>query len=103
MPSIASARRCSGLLPTHPQYAALKHALELTPKTEVDKVNRIRLNMDRWRWLPRDLGERYIIVNVPAYHRGAGRERRRPSRSHVRSRGRDQDPDAAADGDWRPA
>jgi murein L,D-transpeptidase YcbB/YkuD len=57
----------SGLLPTHPQYAALRHALEVTPKTEVDKVNRIRLNMDRWRWLPRDLGERYIIVNVPAY------------------------------------
>jgi murein L,D-transpeptidase YcbB/YkuD len=56
-----------GLLPTHPQYAALKHALEITPKTEIDKVNRIRLNMDRWRWLPRDLGDRYIIVNVPAY------------------------------------
>ena len=56
-----------GLLPTHPQYAALKKALELTPKTQIDKVNRIRLNMDRWRWLPRDLGERYIIVNVPAY------------------------------------
>ncbi|NUT01148.1 MAG: L,D-transpeptidase family protein [Sphingomonas sp.] len=56
-----------GLLPTHPQYVALKKALELTPKTQVDKVNRIRLNMDRWRWLPRDLGERYIIVNVPAF------------------------------------
>ena len=66
-PSIASARRCTGLLPTHPQYAALKKALELTPKTEIDKINRIRLNMDRWRWLPRDLGERYIIVNVPAF------------------------------------
>ena len=45
----------------------MRKALEITPKTEVDKVNRIRLNMDRWRWLPRDLGERYIIVNVPAY------------------------------------
>jgi murein L,D-transpeptidase YcbB/YkuD len=57
----------AGLLPTHPQYAALKHALEVTPITEGDKINRIRLNLDRWRWLPRDLGDRYIIVNVPAY------------------------------------
>ena len=24
--------------------------------------------MDRWRWLPRDLGDKYIIVNVPAFH-----------------------------------
>jgi murein L,D-transpeptidase YcbB/YkuD len=57
-----------GLLPTHPQYGALKNALQVTPKTEQAKLNRIRLNMDRWRWLPRDLGDRYIIVNVPAYH-----------------------------------
>ena len=57
----------TGLLPTHPQYAALKNALAITPKTESGKINRIRLNMDRWRWLPRDLGERYIIVNVPAF------------------------------------
>ena len=56
-----------GLMPTHPQYAALKHALEVTPASEADKRHRIRLNMDRWRWLPHDLGERYIIVNVPAY------------------------------------
>jgi len=56
-----------GLLPSHPQYAALRHALEVTPVTEKAKINRIRLNMDRWRWLPRDLGDRYIIVNVPAY------------------------------------
>ena len=24
--------------------------------------------MDRWRWLPRDLGPKYIIVNVPGFH-----------------------------------
>jgi L,D-transpeptidase YcbB len=53
------------LLPTHPQYAALKAALATTD----DKAMRdkIRLNLDRWRWLPRDLGEKYVIVNVPAY------------------------------------
>ena len=56
-----------GLLPTHPHYASLREALAKTPPAETDKLGRIRLNMDRWRWLPRDLGERYIIVNVPAY------------------------------------
>ncbi|HEX6604203.1 MAG TPA: L,D-transpeptidase family protein [Sphingomicrobium sp.] len=58
----------NGLLPTHPQYAALRSALETTPTSETAKINRIRLNMDRWRWLPRDLGPKYIIVNVPGFH-----------------------------------
>ena len=62
------AEALNGLLPAHPQYGALKHALEITPKTDVQKVNKIRLNMDRWRWLPRDLGQKYIIVNVPAFY-----------------------------------
>ncbi|MFL6829743.1 MAG: L,D-transpeptidase family protein [Sphingomicrobium sp.] len=57
-----------GLLPTHPQYAALKNSLEMTPATETSRLNKIRLNMDRWRWLPRDLGQKYIIVNVPGFH-----------------------------------
>lgn len=58
----------NGLLPTHPQYKALKSALEVTPAADKAKIDRIRINMDRWRWLPRDLGQRYIIVNVPSYH-----------------------------------
>jgi murein L,D-transpeptidase YcbB/YkuD len=58
----------NGLLPTHPQYAALKAALAMTPATEAAKLDKIRLNMDRWRWLPRDLGAKYIIVNVPGFH-----------------------------------
>jgi murein L,D-transpeptidase YcbB/YkuD len=56
------------LLPTHPQYAALKAALAETPPSDEAKRDRIRLNMDRWRWLPRDLGQKYIIVNVPGFH-----------------------------------
>jgi L,D-transpeptidase YcbB len=58
----------NGLLPTHPQYAALKTALAETPAGDAAKRDRIRLNMDRWRWLPRDLGDKYIIVNVPSFH-----------------------------------
>lgn len=27
----------------------------------------IKTNMERWRWLPRDLGKRYVFVNVPEY------------------------------------
>lgn len=56
------------LLPTHPQYGALKNALAVTDKSDTAKINRIRLNMDRWRWLPRDLGQKYLIVNVPAFY-----------------------------------
>jgi murein L,D-transpeptidase YcbB/YkuD len=53
------------LLPTHPQYAELKGVLATTKDKAVrDKV---RTNLDRWRWLPRHLGDRYVIVNVPAY------------------------------------
>lgn len=58
----------NGLLPTHPQYAALKTALAETPANETTRRDRIRLNLDRWRWLPRDLGQKYIIVNVPSFH-----------------------------------
>ena len=54
-----------GLLPTHPQYGALRTALAEPRNAAMASV--IRLNLDRWRWLPRDLGGRYIIANVPAY------------------------------------
>jgi murein L,D-transpeptidase YcbB/YkuD len=57
----------TALLPTHPQYAELKAVLADTPKSDKARIDRIRTNMDRWRWLPRDLGQKYVIVNVPAY------------------------------------
>ena len=75
---------------------------QVTPKTETAKINRIRLNMDRWRWLPRDLGQKYIIVNVPALPRHPGRKRRHALEAQG-DRRRDQDPDAAADARWPPA
>ena len=32
-----------------------------------ERVRQIGLNLERWRWLPRDLGERHILVNIPEY------------------------------------
>jgi len=31
------------------------------------RIAQIELNLERWRWLPRDLGERHILVNIPEY------------------------------------
>ena len=31
------------------------------------RIEQIKLNMDRWRWLPRELGKRYIMVNTAGY------------------------------------
>jgi murein L,D-transpeptidase YcbB/YkuD len=32
------------------------------------RIRQIELNMERWRWFPRDLGAVHIRVNVPEYH-----------------------------------
>ena len=31
------------------------------------RVRQIALSLERWRWLPRDLGDRHILVNLPEY------------------------------------
>lgn len=55
-----------GLAPLHPDYAVLKKALAAaTPGTA--QYKQIQANMDRWRWLPRDLGGQYLMTNVPEY------------------------------------
>lgn len=55
----------ASLNPEHPDYAALK--AELATAKEPAKRKLIRANMDRWRWLARDLGNQYLLTNVPEY------------------------------------
>lgn len=57
----------ASLHPTHPDYARLRDELAATPESEGAKRKLIRANMDRWRWLARDLGRQYLITNVPEY------------------------------------
>jgi murein L,D-transpeptidase YcbB/YkuD len=30
-------------------------------------VRQIIVNMERWRWMPEDLGDKYILVNIAAF------------------------------------
>ena len=76
--------------PQQPQYKELKAALSrareapdpdaVTPSTKIKtrhvdqnghnqaaSVDSILANMERWRWLPRDLGVAYVMVNIPDY------------------------------------
>ena len=56
------------LAPSSPQYEGLKHQLALArSKGDAAIAAQIAMNMERWRWLPDDLGSRYLIVNIPAY------------------------------------
>jgi murein L,D-transpeptidase YcbB/YkuD len=57
----------ASLNPTHPDYAALKAELAKSPPVSNTRRATIRANMDRWRWLARDLGGQYLITNVPEY------------------------------------
>lgn len=57
----------TSLNPAHPDYAALRRELAATPMEDTRRRNLIRANMDRWRWLPRELGGINVLVNVPEY------------------------------------
>src|SRR5665213_1555564 len=46
---------------------ALNGVKKETHVASADPVDTIIVNMERWRWLPRDLGNPHVIVNIPDY------------------------------------
>lgn len=55
-----------------------RYGLEVTGKVDkdtlaemdvpvADRIRQIEINLERWRWMPSDLGERYIRVNIPEF------------------------------------
>jgi L,D-transpeptidase YcbB len=53
------------LRPRHPEYDALRRAL-LVETNPALRTTLIR-NLERWRWMPLDLGRRYLWVNAPRF------------------------------------
>jgi len=60
-------QRRNDLTPTGVIDAALRNALNgaLRPPAAKEGVERLVANMERWRWLPADLGEFYVWDSVP--------------------------------------
>lgn len=42
-----------------------RRALDLSIEEEIQAI---ALSLERWRWMPRDLGHRHIFINIPDYH-----------------------------------
>lgn len=55
------------LAPDNAQYAALREALAALPAGSDKERRQIEVNLERWRWLPHTLGDRYLMVNIPEY------------------------------------
>jgi len=56
------------LAPASPQYLGLKNQLaKARASGDAEAVHQIAMNMERWRWLPDDLGTRYLLINIPAF------------------------------------
>jgi murein L,D-transpeptidase YcbB/YkuD len=69
--------------PRHPEYTALQKELAslrgqpqgdgatAASPAAGDRIALVEANLDRWRWLPDDLGTRHLLVNIPTFHLAA--------------------------------
>lgn len=68
----------TALRPRNPNYEVLRRALA----SEVDPKRRAVLirNLDRWRWLPLAMGNRYLLVNAAGFEVGLWEQGRQVAR-----------------------
>ena len=67
-------QRRHGIAPSGRIEALTRAALNRTLEQEMDDL---AASLERWRWMPRELGERHVFVNLPDYrlHLNEGEER----------------------------
>jgi murein L,D-transpeptidase YcbB/YkuD len=57
--------------PVQDREASKKHrGRDVDERSRKNKADAIIANMERWRWLPRDLGKTHVIVNIPDFTLG---------------------------------
>lgn len=54
------------LRPAHSEYSIFRAAYN-SPDTDEGRREAIARNMERWRWMPRTLGEDYVLVNTAEF------------------------------------
>jgi len=67
-------QRRHGLEPDGIAGSAVAAALNVSA---AGRLTQIRANLERWRWIPRDLGEKYVMINIAGFRVGVfenGRE-----------------------------
>jgi murein L,D-transpeptidase YcbB/YkuD len=57
-------QRRHGLDPDGVVGPETRRSLNIPPE---ERIEQITLNMERWRWMPDDMGERYILVNLAGF------------------------------------
>ena len=58
----------SGFQELRTKLRELRASSEAKPvRTNASTIESVISNMERWRWLPRDLGDAYVLVNIPDY------------------------------------
>jgi L,D-transpeptidase YcbB len=59
------------LRPASPDYASLREAY----RKEANPVRRLSIgrNMERWRWMPQNLGDDHVLANIPSFEVGLWR------------------------------
>jgi murein L,D-transpeptidase YcbB/YkuD len=55
----------ASMRPRNPEFAALRSAYDRETDSTVRSA--IARNMERWRWMPRSLGDDYVLVNTAAF------------------------------------
>jgi len=58
------------IAPRHAGYQALRASLarlQALKQADDPRMAIVRVNLDRWRWLPSDLGPRHLVVNIPEF------------------------------------